>query len=77
MGLMEAARHPPNMTCNSDVSMGVSALSHPNGGIYYQNVRGLRTKQSEFYDNVCVASFDIICLRDVAKRSVLRPKSVS
>jgi hypothetical protein len=50
----------------SDTSTGGSAMSYPNLGnslsIYYQNVRGLRTKQLEFYDNVCAANFDIICL---------------
>jgi hypothetical protein len=39
-------------------------MSNPNLGnslgIYYQKVRGLRTKQLEFYDNVCGANFDII-----------------
>ncbi|PNF31813.1 hypothetical protein B7P43_G09329, partial [Cryptotermes secundus] len=33
-------------------------------GIYYQNVRGLRTKYVEFYDNVCSTDFDIICLTE-------------
>jgi hypothetical protein len=32
--------------------------------IYYQNVRGLRTKQVEFYVNVCSTDFDIICLTE-------------
>jgi exonuclease III len=52
----------------SDASMGGSAMSHANFsdslGIYYQNVRGLRTKQLEFYDNVCSSNFDIICLSE-------------
>ncbi|PNF29930.1 hypothetical protein B7P43_G07277 [Cryptotermes secundus] len=50
----------------SDASMSGLAMSHVNFGnclgIYYQNVRGLRTKQLEFYDNVCTSNFDIICL---------------
>jgi exonuclease III len=33
-------------------------------GIYYQNVKGLRTKQLEVYDNVYAANFDIICLSE-------------
>jgi exonuclease III len=28
------------------------------------NVRGLRTKQLEFYDHVCASNFDIICLSE-------------
>ncbi|PNF28673.1 hypothetical protein B7P43_G08234 [Cryptotermes secundus] len=31
---------------------------------YYQNVRGLRTKYVEFYDNVCSTDFDIIFLTE-------------
>jgi hypothetical protein len=50
----------------SDASMGLSAMSHANFdnclGIYYQNVRGLRNKQLEFYDNLCASNFEIICL---------------
>jgi hypothetical protein len=49
-------------------STGGSAMSNPNLGnslgIYYQNVRGLRTKQLEFYNNVCEANCDIICLSE-------------
>jgi hypothetical protein len=33
-------------------------------GIYYQHVRGLRTKQLEIYDNVCATDFNIICLTE-------------
>jgi hypothetical protein len=44
----------------SDASMSGSAMSHAEFdnclGIYYQNVRGLRTKQLEFYD-VCSTKF--------------------
>jgi hypothetical protein len=41
-------------------------MSHANFGnclsiYYYQNVRGLRTKQLEFYD-ACASNFDTICL---------------
>lgn len=32
--------------------------------IYYQNVRGLRTKTSLFYRNICSSSYDIICLTE-------------
>jgi exonuclease III len=56
------------MALFSDASTGRSDMSHANFGnslgIYYQNVRGLRTKQTEFYDNVCASNFDIICLSE-------------
>jgi hypothetical protein len=46
--------------------MNVSVMSHANFGnclgIYYQNVRDLRTKQLEFYDNFCSIDLHIICL---------------
>jgi hypothetical protein len=32
--------------------------------IHYQNVRGLRTKQLELYDNVCSTDHNIICLTE-------------
>lgn len=32
--------------------------------IYYQNVRGLRTKTAVFYRNVCINNFDIVCLTE-------------
>lgn len=32
--------------------------------IFYQNVRGLRTKTSVFYRNVCLNCFDVICLTE-------------
>ncbi|CAF4761859.1 unnamed protein product [Pieris macdunnoughi] len=32
--------------------------------IFYQNVRGLRTKTSTFYRNVCVNNYDIICITE-------------
>jgi hypothetical protein len=52
----------------SDASTGGSAMSNPNLGnslgIYYQNVRGLSTKQLELYNNVWVANFDLICLSE-------------
>jgi hypothetical protein len=32
--------------------------------IYYQNVRGLKTKQLELYDNVCSSDHNIICLTE-------------
>ncbi|PNF20040.1 hypothetical protein B7P43_G05817 [Cryptotermes secundus] len=32
--------------------------------IYYQNVRGLRTKQVELYDNICSTDYNIICLTE-------------
>jgi hypothetical protein len=51
----------------SDAGTSGSAMSRANLGkclgIYYQNFRGLRTKQLEIYDNVCATDFDIICLR--------------
>jgi hypothetical protein len=33
-------------------------------GIYYQSVRDLRTKQPEYYENVCTSDFDIIYLTE-------------
>jgi hypothetical protein len=32
--------------------------------IYYQNVRGLRTKKFEIYENVCSTDYNIICLAE-------------
>jgi hypothetical protein len=32
--------------------------------IFYQNIRGLRTKQTELFDNVCSMYFQIICLTE-------------
>jgi hypothetical protein len=32
--------------------------------IFYQNVRDLRTKQTELFDNVCSMDFQIICLTE-------------
>jgi hypothetical protein len=32
--------------------------------IYYQNVRGLRTKQFELYSNVCSTDYNILCLTE-------------
>lgn len=32
--------------------------------IYYQNVRGLRTKTSTFFRNICLNSYDIVCLTE-------------
>ena len=32
--------------------------------IYYQNVRGLRTKVQSFYDEVCASDFDFLCLTE-------------
>jgi hypothetical protein len=32
--------------------------------IFYQNVRGLTTKQTELFDNVCSMDFLIICLSE-------------
>lgn len=32
--------------------------------LYYQNVRGLRTKTIEFYKNICSSSYDIIVLTE-------------
>jgi hypothetical protein len=59
----------------SDASMGRSAISDENFGnyleIYYQNVRGLRTKQLEFYDNVCASNFDIICLSETWPNKII------
>lgn len=31
---------------------------------YYQNVRGLRTKTATFYRNICLSSYDIICITE-------------
>lgn len=32
--------------------------------VYYQNVRGLRTKTATFYRNICLNSYDIICVTE-------------
>jgi hypothetical protein len=32
--------------------------------IFYQNVRGLRTKCTNFHDNVCINDFKIICITE-------------
>ena len=32
--------------------------------LYYQNVRGIRSKIQQFYPNVCDTHFDIICLTE-------------
>jgi hypothetical protein len=51
---------------SKDASLSGSAMSHTNFGnclgIYFHNVRGLRTKQPEFYDDVSSSDFGIICL---------------
>lgn len=31
---------------------------------YYQNVRGLRTKMGTFFRNLCLGSYDVICLTE-------------
>jgi hypothetical protein len=33
--------------------------------IFYQNVRGLRTKCTYFYDNVCINDSKIICVTEM------------
>jgi hypothetical protein len=40
--------------------------THPGNcfDIYYQNIRGLRTKQLELYENVCSTDYNIICLTE-------------
>jgi hypothetical protein len=56
------------MVSTTDINTGGSARSHTHRGIvfdvYYQNVRGLRTKQLELYENVCSTDYNIICLTD-------------
>jgi hypothetical protein len=32
--------------------------------IFYQNVRGLRTKSVEIFSNVCLVDYKIICLTE-------------
>lgn len=32
--------------------------------VYYQNVRGLRTKTSTFYRNLCLNAYDVVCLTE-------------
>ncbi|KAL4713367.1 hypothetical protein ACJJTC_016835 [Scirpophaga incertulas] len=32
--------------------------------IYYQNVRGLRTKVTDFYRSVCLHNYEIVCLTE-------------
>ena len=32
--------------------------------LFYQNVRGLRTKIGEFSDNILISTYDIICLTE-------------
>jgi hypothetical protein len=56
------------MAYSSDACTGGWARPHTCPGksfdIYYQNVRGLRTKQLELYDDVCSADYNIICLTE-------------
>jgi hypothetical protein len=51
-----------------DINTGGSAKSHTPPGkcfdIYYQNVRGFRTKQLELYENVHSTYCNIICLTE-------------
>jgi hypothetical protein len=48
------------------INTGGSARSHILPGncleIYYQNVRGLRTKQLKLYENIYCTDYNIICL---------------
>jgi hypothetical protein len=43
--------------------------------ILYQNVRGLRTKQTELFDNVCSMDFQIICLTETWLNDVFRSQT--
>jgi hypothetical protein len=45
----------------SDFSM-TDTQSKTSFEIFYQNVRGLRTKKTELFDNVSSMDFQIICL---------------
>jgi hypothetical protein len=52
-----------------DINTGGSAKSHTGPGkfltfIYYQNFRGLRTKQLELYENACSTDCNIICFTE-------------
>jgi hypothetical protein len=51
------------------MNVGNSAGSHVQPAIsfdiYYQNVRGLRTKQLELYSNVCSNDYSILCLTEM------------
>jgi hypothetical protein len=56
------------MVSMPDINTGGSARSHTRPGnffdIYYQNIRDLRTKQLELYENVCSMDYNIICLTE-------------
>ena len=56
------------MANNSCMNTCASARSHSQPAtcfdIYYQNVRGLRTKQFELYSNVCSTDYNIFCLTE-------------
>jgi hypothetical protein len=51
-----------------DINTGDSARSHTHPrncfDMYYRNVKGLRTKQLELYENVCSTNYNIICLTE-------------
>lgn len=49
---------------NTRVSAGSHAQPVTRFDIYYQNVRGLRTKQFELYSNVCSTDYNILCLTE-------------
>jgi hypothetical protein len=56
------------MATTSNKITGVSAGSHAqyvvHFDLYYQNVRGLRTKQFELYSNICSTYYNILCLTE-------------
>jgi hypothetical protein len=55
------------MAASSDVNtsgFAISAQSQICHDIFYQHVRGLRTKQLEFYDSVSSTGYNVICLTE-------------
>jgi hypothetical protein len=68
MGHVEVALLLAEMVISCNVSK--RDLCSANGGInnyldiFYQNIRGLRTKYSEIYDTVCSTDFNIIRLTE-------------
>jgi hypothetical protein len=45
--------------------------------IFYQNVGGFRTKQTELFDNVCSMDFKIICLTETWLNDVFPLQTLS
>jgi hypothetical protein len=64
-----------------DVNTGGFSMSNTqpvnSSDIYYQKVRGLRTKQLELYDNVWSTDHNIICSTETWLNDVLQSQSIS